>query len=223
MASELRNVLTRLGLQEYLRLFQNAGYDTWEALSKITESQLAALNVKLGHRRRLQREIARSRSWPDDDPLWMSPERDQRIEEWQEQDRGQEQQHNTEMQLAYFKDNSGARTSSKGLLPERYGTGVEWFLTKEIVGWEVTTRYRKLERDSVLLEFFVVIDGGSKTNRGIFNTCFLTKIEQFQLKDNDSQDGAQVQIANSWNDPFLFAVAKGVQCSRGSIFMAPSP
>ncbi|KAH7410852.1 hypothetical protein BKA64DRAFT_638510 [Cadophora sp. MPI-SDFR-AT-0126] len=91
MAGELENVLTRLGLQEYLRLFQNAGYDTWDALSQITESQLAVLNVKLGHRRRLQREIARSRCWPDDDPLWMDSERDQRIKEWQEQGRGQEQ------------------------------------------------------------------------------------------------------------------------------------
>lgn len=85
MASELENVLTRLGLQEYTRLFQNAGFDTWEALTKITESQLAALKIKLGHRRKLQREIARFRAWPDDDPLWMNSDRDQRIQEWQEQ------------------------------------------------------------------------------------------------------------------------------------------
>jgi len=85
MASDLESILTKLGLQQYLRNFQDSGFDTWEALTKITESQLAALNVKLGHRRRLQRAIARSRDWPDDDPLWMNSERDQRILDWQAQ------------------------------------------------------------------------------------------------------------------------------------------
>lgn len=85
MASELENILTSLELQQYLTAFQDSGFDTWEALAKITEDQLAVLNVKLGHRRRLQRAIAKAKQWPDDDPL-SSPERDQRILEWQAQD-----------------------------------------------------------------------------------------------------------------------------------------
>ncbi|KAL5318778.1 hypothetical protein ACEPPN_013844 [Leptodophora sp. 'Broadleaf-Isolate-01'] len=83
MAADLEKILAKLELQEYLRPFQDSGFDTWEALTKITESQLAVLNVKLGHRRRLQRAIARARDWPDDDPLWMSSELDQRILDWQ--------------------------------------------------------------------------------------------------------------------------------------------
>jgi hypothetical protein len=36
----------------------NKGFDTWETILDITESDFDALGVKLGHRRKLQRKIA---------------------------------------------------------------------------------------------------------------------------------------------------------------------
>jgi len=45
------------------------GFDTWETLLDITESDLGHLNVKLGHRRKLQRAIAESRGQSSDRPL----------------------------------------------------------------------------------------------------------------------------------------------------------
>ncbi|KAF2658270.1 hypothetical protein K491DRAFT_713662 [Lophiostoma macrostomum CBS 122681] len=59
--SDLRRNLERLGLSQYLDIFVAEGFDTWETILDITESDLNALNVKLGHRRRLQRAIAESR------------------------------------------------------------------------------------------------------------------------------------------------------------------
>ncbi|KAG8525451.1 uncharacterized protein KY384_009095 [Bacidia gigantensis] len=50
-------ILARLGLQQYLAPFADEGFDTWETILEITESDLDALKVKLGHRRILQREI----------------------------------------------------------------------------------------------------------------------------------------------------------------------
>lgn len=59
--TELRPILARLGLIQYLEAFEAEGFDTWETLCDITESDLTELEVKLGHRRKLQREIAISR------------------------------------------------------------------------------------------------------------------------------------------------------------------
>ena len=56
MASELEQILTDIGLEQYLWTFQNAGFNDWQILCTITESELAALGVLRGHRRRLQRE-----------------------------------------------------------------------------------------------------------------------------------------------------------------------
>lgn len=53
--TDLRDVLTELGLVAYLYKFIDQGFDTWHAVLDITESDLGA---KLGHRRKLQREIA---------------------------------------------------------------------------------------------------------------------------------------------------------------------
>lgn len=69
MSSEAERVLSFLGLQHYLPAFLEAGFDDWDALSNITESDLISLNVRLGHRRKLQREIARGLLWPDNKPL----------------------------------------------------------------------------------------------------------------------------------------------------------
>lgn len=68
--ADLEQSLGELGLQQYLARFLKAGFSTWETLADISEDDLAALNVRLGHRRKLQREIARRRrSWPDYRPL----------------------------------------------------------------------------------------------------------------------------------------------------------
>jgi hypothetical protein len=59
-----------LGLEQYFPYCLRAGFHNWESLSHITEAQLAAINFRLGHRRKLQREIARRRlQWPDHRPL----------------------------------------------------------------------------------------------------------------------------------------------------------
>jgi hypothetical protein len=59
--TDLQTILSRLGLEKYLASFIEEGFDSWENLLDITESDLELLNVKLGHRRRLQREIANAR------------------------------------------------------------------------------------------------------------------------------------------------------------------
>ncbi|KAF2185117.1 hypothetical protein K469DRAFT_779923 [Zopfia rhizophila CBS 207.26] len=71
--SDLGERLERLGLSQYLDVFVAEGFDTWETVLDITESDLNALNVKLGHRRtppqKLQRAIAESRGQAPDRPL----------------------------------------------------------------------------------------------------------------------------------------------------------
>jgi len=69
MAEELENILTEIGLDQYLEPFKSAGFYDWQALCTITESELAALNVLRGHRRRLQREIARRSGHSNEKPL----------------------------------------------------------------------------------------------------------------------------------------------------------
>ncbi|KIW71973.1 hypothetical protein PV04_00198 [Phialophora macrospora] len=59
--SDLAAHLERLGLEQYLDLFIGEGFDTWDTLTDIQESDFDALNVKLGHRRKLQRAIAEYR------------------------------------------------------------------------------------------------------------------------------------------------------------------
>ncbi|KAL9123687.1 MAG: hypothetical protein Q9217_006907 [Psora testacea] len=59
--TELRPILARLGLEKYVDRFADEGFETWDTILDITESDLDALGVKLGHRRILQREIALAR------------------------------------------------------------------------------------------------------------------------------------------------------------------
>ncbi|KAI9865941.1 MAG: hypothetical protein M1813_001908 [Trichoglossum hirsutum] len=66
---DLGDTLVRLGLSQYFERFIQEGFDTWETVLDITETDLEALDVKLGHRRRLQREIASSRGQSTDQPL----------------------------------------------------------------------------------------------------------------------------------------------------------
>lgn len=59
--TELGRIFARLGIEQYLDSFIVEGFDTWETVLDIQEGDLDALNVKLGHRRKLQREIANQR------------------------------------------------------------------------------------------------------------------------------------------------------------------
>ncbi|KAI0102933.1 hypothetical protein GGR51DRAFT_562137 [Nemania sp. FL0031] len=57
----IETVFGELGISQYLGVFIDQGFDSWETILDITESDLDALGVKLGHRRKLQRRIANYR------------------------------------------------------------------------------------------------------------------------------------------------------------------
>ncbi|KAI0974241.1 hypothetical protein F4678DRAFT_458207 [Xylaria arbuscula] len=57
----LETVFGELGISQYLGAFLDQGFDSWDTILDITESDLDALGVKLGHRRKLQRRIANYR------------------------------------------------------------------------------------------------------------------------------------------------------------------
>ncbi|TQV99428.1 hypothetical protein V2A60_004904 [Cordyceps javanica] len=61
MPRELESVFAELGLAHYLDAFVDQGFDSWDTILDIQESDLDALGVKLGHRRKLQRRIANAR------------------------------------------------------------------------------------------------------------------------------------------------------------------
>lgn len=79
MTSQLEVIFRELGISHYLHTFVDQGFDTWDTILDITESDLDALGVKLGHRRKLQRRIANSRGLAPEAAL-VSPTR-QSIEE----------------------------------------------------------------------------------------------------------------------------------------------
>lgn len=81
-------MLERLGLSQYRQAFAEEGFDTWDTLMDITESDMELLGVKLGHRRKLQRAIfdARGRN-KDYVPLDIR----QRSQPREENDRGDEE------------------------------------------------------------------------------------------------------------------------------------
>lgn len=58
----LRAVLHSLSLAQYLEPLVSYGIDSWDLLVDIQEHDLETLNFKLGHRRKLQREIAVSKN-----------------------------------------------------------------------------------------------------------------------------------------------------------------
>jgi hypothetical protein len=64
--TDLADIFVELGLSQYLDTFCEHGFDTWDTILDITESDFDALGVKLGHRRRLQRKIANSRGLSSD-------------------------------------------------------------------------------------------------------------------------------------------------------------
>ena len=67
--TELEVIFAELGLQQYLNDFLEQGFDSWETILDITESDFDALGVKLGHRRKFQRKIANSRGQSSDTAL----------------------------------------------------------------------------------------------------------------------------------------------------------
>ncbi|KAH6666594.1 hypothetical protein B0J14DRAFT_490606 [Halenospora varia] len=67
--TELGEIFAELGITHYLNDFIEQGFDTWDTILDITESDFDALNVKLGHRRKLQRKIANSRGLSSDRAL----------------------------------------------------------------------------------------------------------------------------------------------------------
>ena len=62
---ELEAVLEDLALQEYFNDLVEHGFDTWHNLIHIQETDMATIGIKLGHRRKLQREIARRQGHDD--------------------------------------------------------------------------------------------------------------------------------------------------------------
>ncbi|RDW63994.1 hypothetical protein BP5796_10496 [Coleophoma crateriformis] len=72
--TELGEIFAELGISQYLNEFVEQGFDTWDTILDITESDFDALNVKLGHRRKIQRKIAQSRNLSLDRAL-TSPSR----------------------------------------------------------------------------------------------------------------------------------------------------
>ncbi|KAG5931027.1 hypothetical protein E4U60_006563 [Claviceps pazoutovae] len=61
MTRDFKGILEDLGLSQYHDAFVNQGFDAWDIILDIQESDLDALGVKLGHRRKLQRRIANAR------------------------------------------------------------------------------------------------------------------------------------------------------------------
>jgi hypothetical protein len=67
--SELQATLEAFGLQEYQIRLVKHGFDTWDNLANIKETDMATLGIKLGHRRKIQRENARRLGHPAKEPL----------------------------------------------------------------------------------------------------------------------------------------------------------
>ncbi|KAL1880511.1 hypothetical protein VTK73DRAFT_5711 [Phialemonium thermophilum] len=72
MTQPLENIFRELGISQYLDAFLDQGFDSWDTILDITESDLDVLGVKLGHRRKLQRRIANFRGIAPDASL-VSP------------------------------------------------------------------------------------------------------------------------------------------------------
>ncbi|KAI9746047.1 MAG: hypothetical protein M1818_000728 [Claussenomyces sp. TS43310] len=69
---QLQEILQVLGLEEYYPRLADHGFATWYAVMSITEADMAVLGFKLGHRRKLQREIATYCGHAVQDPLDQS-------------------------------------------------------------------------------------------------------------------------------------------------------
>ena len=70
--ADLELTLSWLDMSQYFQSLVQAGFDSWETVLEITEEDLESLGVELGHRRKLQREIANTRRLAQD-PAFVSP------------------------------------------------------------------------------------------------------------------------------------------------------
>lgn len=68
--SLLYTSLEALRLHEYYNRLVEHGFDTWQSLAGIHEAEMASLGIKLGHRRKLQRELASMQGYPAREPLF---------------------------------------------------------------------------------------------------------------------------------------------------------
>ncbi|KFZ23920.1 hypothetical protein V502_01600 [Pseudogymnoascus sp. VKM F-4520 (FW-2644)] len=75
--AELAEKFDELDLAQYLDRFIEQGFDTWDTILDITETDFNILGVKLGHRRKLQRRIATARGTSNAQAL-ASPKRKMR-------------------------------------------------------------------------------------------------------------------------------------------------
>ncbi|GAD94351.1 predicted protein [Paecilomyces variotii No. 5] len=62
--ADLAAILQELDMAQYLPSFIHNGFESWADVLDITEFDLDALGVKLGHRRRLQQRVAKERGLP---------------------------------------------------------------------------------------------------------------------------------------------------------------
>ena len=70
--ADLELTLSWLEMPQYYERLVRAGFNSWETMLEITEQDLASLDVELGHRRILQREIANTRRLSQD-PAFVTP------------------------------------------------------------------------------------------------------------------------------------------------------
>jgi SAM domain (Sterile alpha motif)/HMG (high mobility group) box len=84
-SSHLDLSLSHLGLREYFEALVSRGYDTWDDLTDISEETMAELGIRLGHRRKLQREIASYRGQPRTQPLLSPPAVDGELQDSKEE------------------------------------------------------------------------------------------------------------------------------------------
>ncbi|KAI9482582.1 hypothetical protein BDB00DRAFT_160916 [Zychaea mexicana] len=69
---EVRDLLNRCKIPQYLEHFLNEGFDSLKSLCEVSEDDMIAMKVKRGHRRLIQREIATLKGIPRHEPLWIS-------------------------------------------------------------------------------------------------------------------------------------------------------
>ena len=84
-SSHLELSLSHLGLGEYFEVLVSHGFDTWDNLTDISEETMAELGVRLGHRRKLQREIASYQGQPRTQPLFSPPAVDGGLQDSEEE------------------------------------------------------------------------------------------------------------------------------------------
>lgn len=69
MDNQLCDHLQRLELEQYIPLLRENGYTSWSQVMAIKEEDFNYMGFKLGHRRKLQREIANMEGYPQSEAL----------------------------------------------------------------------------------------------------------------------------------------------------------